>query len=94
MEVEMLRSRRQFAAIVGSALAIALLTASTAAEAARKRSSVRGGVSTQVQPSNAPRTAYGYQYPQGGYGRYSLPPGGGIDFNDGRLGANWTGGAP
>lgn len=87
----MLRNKRQFALVLGSAMAIALLTASTAAEAARKKSTVRSGVSsTQVQP----RSAFGYQVPQDGYGRYNLPPGGGINFNDGRLGANWTGGAP
>jgi hypothetical protein len=87
----MLRGKRQFAAVLGSAMAIALLTASTAAEAARKKSAARSGVSTQVQ---APRASYGYQVPQGGYDRFNVPPGGGINFNDGRLGANWTGGAP
>jgi hypothetical protein len=91
----MLRSKRKFVVALGGVMAIALFTASTAAEAARKKSTVRSGVSsTQVQPLNAPRSAYGYQVPQGSYGRYDVPPGGGINFNDGRLGANWTGGAP
>jgi hypothetical protein len=86
----MLRGKRQFAMILGSAMAIALLMASTGAEAARKKSAVRSGAtSTQLQ---APRSAYGYQGPQGVYDRYNLPPGGGINFNDGRLGANYSGG--
>ena len=90
------RSKRHFAVVLGSAMVVALLTGSTAAEAARKKSSAgRSAVtSTQVQPWNVPRASYGYQVPSGGYGRYDLPPGGGINFNDGRLGANWTGGAP
>jgi hypothetical protein len=90
----MLRRKRHFATVLGGAMAVALLAASTTAEAARRKSTVRGGVSTQIQPSNPPRSTLGYQYPQGGYGRYNMPPGGGINFNDGRLGANWSGGAP
>jgi hypothetical protein len=91
----MFRSKRQLPVVLASAMAIALLTASTVAEAARKKSAARGGASsTQVQPAYAPRSAFGYQVPQGGHGRYNMPPGGGINFNDGRLGANWSGGAP
>jgi hypothetical protein len=85
------RSKHHFAVVLGSAMAIALLTASTAAEAARKKSSRSAVTSSQVQLPNAGRASFGYQ-PQGGYGRYNLPPGGGINFNDGRLGANYSGG--
>jgi hypothetical protein len=88
----MSRSKRQFAVALGSAMLIALLAIPTGAEAARKKSSAgRSAVtSTEVQRANANRSSFGYQAP----GRFSMPAGGGINFNDGRLGANWTGGAP
>jgi uncharacterized membrane protein len=88
-------SRRLFAVAMGGAMLIALSMISTEADAARKKSAGRSAVTSgQIQPPSAHRSSYGYQIPQGGYDRYSMPPGGGINFNDGRLGANWTGGAP
>ena len=92
----MSHSKRQFAVALGSAVVIALLAIPTGAEAARRKSSAgRSAVtSTEVQRANANRSSFGYQVPQGGHGRFDMPPGGGINFNDGRLGANWTGGAP
>lgn len=86
--------KRPFALVLGSAMLVALLAVSTEAEAARKKSAGRSaGVSSQViQPPNPARSSYGYQVPAGGYGRYNMPPGGGINFNDGRLGANYSGG--
>lgn len=87
-------TKRQFALVLGGAMLVALLAVSTEAEAARKKSAGRSvGTSGQViQPSNPGRSSYGYQVPSGGYDRYNLPPGGGINFNDGRLGANYSGG--
>lgn len=87
-------TNRQFTLVLGSAMLVALLAVSTEAEAARKKSTGRAGVSSQVvQPSSPGRSSYGYQVPSGGgYGRYNMPPGGGINFNDGRLGANYSGG--
>jgi hypothetical protein len=86
-------SKRQVAVVLGGALLIALSAVSTEAEAARKKKVSRSAVTSgQVQPFNAGRSSYGYQVPPGGYDRYNLPPGGGINFNDGRLGANYSGG--
>jgi hypothetical protein len=87
-------SKRKVAVVLGGALLIALSAVSTEAEAARKKKVSRSAVTTsgQVQPFNAGRSSYGYQMPPGGYDRYNLPPGGGINFNDGRLGANYSGG--
>jgi hypothetical protein len=87
-------SNRQFALILGSAMLVALLALSTEAEAARKKSTARSAVGSSqiVQPSSPGRSSYGYQVPPGGYDRYNMPPGGGINFNDGRLGANYSGG--
>jgi hypothetical protein len=85
-------SKPQVTVALGIAMLIALLAMPTGAEAARRNSSAgRSAVtSNQVQRANANRSSFGYQVP----GRFSMPPGGGINFNDGRLGANWTGGAP
>lgn len=85
----MQRTQRQIAMVLAGA--IALIAASAGAEAASKKSTGRAAVtSKQVQPSNANRSSYGYQPPVQTYDRYNMPPGGGINFNDGRFGANYN----
>lgn len=83
-------TKRQIALVVAGA--IALLAAATVAEAASKKSGRAAVSSKQVQPSNTNRSSFGYQPPAGTYGRYNMPPGGGINFNDGGQGANYYGG--
>lgn len=88
---------RQFAAVLSGVALIALVFPGDA-EAARKKQTKRSTVTTSQNAfsgaSDARRSAYGLDYPQGGYNRYNMPPGGGINFNDGRLGANWPMGGP
>lgn len=81
-------------AVSGAAL-VALLVVATGAQAAPKKVVSRSGVSSsQAQPPGVGRSSYGYQVPRGGYDRYNMPPGGGINFNDGRFGANFSVGGP
>ena len=68
------------------ACAIAVSIASAEARSARKMPISRASQQTYQQ-------SFGSQPPTSGpYDRYHLPPGGGINFNDGRSGANYNGG--
>ena len=74
------------ATALGVACAIAASIASAEAQKARKKTVTRGSQQTYQQ-------SLGSQPSTGGvYDRYHMPPGGGINFNDGRLGANYSGG--
>ena len=74
------------ATALGVACAIAVSIASAEAQKARKKPVNRGSQQTYQQ-------SFGSQpLSSGPYNRYNMPPGGGINFNDGRLGANYNGG--
>jgi hypothetical protein len=72
------------AAILVVACAIALSIASAEAQNKRKKAANRSVQQTIQQPLATPTPYRG--------GRYNLPPGGGINFNDGGQGANYYGG--
>jgi hypothetical protein len=72
------------ATALGVACAIAVSVASAEAQKARKK---------PVSRQQTYQQSFGSQPPSSGpYNRYNLPPGGGINFNDGRSGANYNGG--
>lgn len=71
---------------LGVASAIVLSIASAEAKTRKKLVSRASQQTSQSLNAMQPQ-------PYGGtYNRYNLPPGGGINFNDGRLGANYNGG--
>lgn len=82
----MSRAWRISAAALAVACAIALSVGSADAQSKRKKSVNRADRQTTQQ-------SFGAQAPYVG-SRYNMPPGGGINFNDGLSGANYTGGAP
>ena len=75
---------RASAAILVVACATAVLIASAEAQNKRKKAANRGVQQTIQQPLGSPVPYRG--------GRYNLPPGGGINYNDGGQGANYYGG--
>ena len=80
----MSHARRVSAAILVVACAIAVSIASAEAQNKRKKTANRGVQQTIQQPPGLPVPYRG--------GRYNLPPGGGINYNDGGQGANYYGG--
>ncbi len=71
---------------LAAACAVAVSVASVEAQSTRKKTLKRGSQQTYQQSFGSPPVS------GGPYNRYNVSPGGGINFNDGRLGANYNGG--
>ena len=75
---------RTVAAVLAVACGIAVSIPSAEAQNKRKKAANRGNQLSIQQSIGSPAPYVG--------SRYNMPPGGGINFNDGRNGANYSGG--